>query len=44
LNLQVHQLFYHLIIDTQQITELLLAMREEMRERMDANTKVMNEK
>jgi hypothetical protein len=31
-------------MDTQQMTELLLAMREEMEERMDANTKAMNEK
>jgi hypothetical protein len=31
-------------MDTQQMTELLLAMREEMRQRMDANTKAMNEK
>jgi hypothetical protein len=30
-------------MDPQQMTELLLAMREEMRERMDANTKTMNE-
>jgi hypothetical protein len=29
---------------TQPMTELLLAMREEMRERMDAITKAMNEK
>jgi hypothetical protein len=31
-------------MDSQQMTELLLAMREEMRDRMDANTKAMNEK
>jgi hypothetical protein len=40
----VHQLFYRQIMDTQQMTELLLALRKEMRERMYANTKAMNEK
>jgi hypothetical protein len=39
----VHQLFYRQIMDTQQMTDLLLATRE-VRERMDAYTKAMNER
>jgi hypothetical protein len=40
----MHQLICRHIMDTQKLTEILLAMREEMRERMDANKKAMNEK
>jgi hypothetical protein len=44
MNLRVYQIFYRQIMDTQQMTVLLLAMREEVGEIKDANTKATNEK